>query len=117
MGPCKQPASPWRVHRSAYDPSIFWLVVEGPIAPIEIPALCHRARALLVRNEKRAISCDLSALGDPDVDTVGALARLHLTAKQAGGEIRLCKASKKLLDLLDLAGLSDVLIFEVRPHR
>jgi ABC-type transporter Mla MlaB component len=116
LGPPKTPASPWNVCPCPYDRSLR-LVVETRIAPIEIPALCDCVRGLLLWNEKRAISCDLSALVDPDADTIGALARLHLTARGVNGQVRLTRASKELLDLVALIGLTDVLTLEVSPRR
>lgn len=115
MRPRSTPASPWSVCPCPYDRSLR-LVVETRIAPIDIPALCDCVRCLLIRNERRAISCDLSALVDPDADTIGALARVHLTARRVDGQVRLTRASKKLLDLVALVGLTDVLTLEVNPR-
>jgi hypothetical protein len=47
-----------------------------------------------------------------NVRTIGALARLQLMAKRLGFEIRLRDASHELLQLVDLAGLGDVLRVE-----
>jgi anti-anti-sigma regulatory factor len=58
------------------------------------------------------IVCDVSALAHPDVGTIGALARLQLTARQLGFEIRLCHASDELLELLVFVGLGEVLRVE-----
>jgi hypothetical protein len=57
------------------------------------------------------IVCDVGALA-PDVAAVDALARLQLTARRLGYEIRLRDASVDLQDLLDFVGLSDVLRVE-----
>jgi hypothetical protein len=57
------------------------------------------------------IVCDVGALA-PDAEAVDALARLQLTARRLGYEIRLRDASVDLQDLLDFAGLSDVLCVE-----
>jgi hypothetical protein len=54
------------------------------------------------------IVCDVGALA-PDVAAVDALARLQLTARRLGYEIRLRDASVDLKDLLDFVGLRDVL--------
>jgi hypothetical protein len=57
------------------------------------------------------IVCDVGALA-PDAATVDALARLQLTTKRLGYEIRLRNASVDLQDLLDFVGLRDVLCVE-----
>jgi hypothetical protein len=61
---------------------------------------------------ERAIVCDVSAL-PPDVEAIDGLARLQLLAKRQGAEIRLCKVSSELRELLALCGLGDVLCVEV----
>jgi anti-anti-sigma regulatory factor len=57
------------------------------------------------------ILCDVGALS-PDAAAVEALARLQLAARRIGLEIRLCRASSELCDLLALCGLEDVLRIE-----
>jgi hypothetical protein len=57
------------------------------------------------------IVCDVGALA-PDAAAVDALARLQLTTKRLGYEIRLRNASVDLQDLLDFVGLRDVLCVE-----
>ncbi len=57
------------------------------------------------------IVCDVGALA-PDAAAVDALARLQLTARRLGCEIRLRDASVDLQDLLDFVGLRDVLLVE-----
>jgi ABC-type transporter Mla MlaB component len=56
------------------------------------------------------IDCDLSALVHVDARTVDALARLQLAARRRGCRMRLRDAPTELLDLLELMGLSDVLL-------
>jgi anti-anti-sigma regulatory factor len=57
------------------------------------------------------IVCDVSALA-PDAATIDVLARLHLTARRIGRELRLCHASRELRELVALVGLGDVLRLE-----
>ena len=57
------------------------------------------------------IVCDVGALA-PDALTVDVLARLQLTARRRGCEIRLRHASGELCELLDFVGLRDVLRVE-----
>ena len=54
-------------------------------------------------------------VGDVAADAlaIDALARVQLAARRFGLEIRLCRASSDLLDLIAFAGLADVLRVEV----
>ena len=53
---------------------------------------------------------DVVATGLPaDLAVVDCLARLQLAARRAGCAVRLCDADPELLELLDLAGLTEVL--------
>ncbi len=55
------------------------------------------------------VVCDVGALVNPDAAAIDALARLQLTARRSGGQVRLRNASSRLQELLFLMGLSDVL--------
>jgi len=57
------------------------------------------------------IVCDVEALS-PDLVAVDALARLQLSARRLGLEIRLRHGSAELRDLLNLVGLREVLRVE-----
>jgi hypothetical protein len=46
----------------------------------------------------------------PDIGVVEALARLQLAARRFGCSIRLRDPSRELCDLLDLAGLADIIV-------
>ena len=59
--------------------------------------------------DRRPIDCDVSGITEPDAVTLEALARLQLIAQRLGTSIRLANASPQLVDLLTLAGLTDVL--------
>ncbi|GAB2586792.1 hypothetical protein GCM10027168_19520 [Streptomyces capparidis] len=85
------------------------LLLGEPPTKAGIPRLCDRLRALLATAPGGVVVCDVTALGAPDAVTVEALARLQLTARRAGGEIRLRGAHPALRALLDLAGLGAVL--------
>ena len=54
--------------------------------------------------------CDVGELTVPDVSTVDALARLGLVARRRGLEVRLSRASPRLIELLALIGLLGVLV-------
>jgi anti-anti-sigma regulatory factor len=57
------------------------------------------------------IVCDVSAL-DPDAVAIDALARLHLSSRRVGCELRLRHASRELQELLAFVGLDEVLSLE-----
>ncbi len=77
--------------------------------PVDTLAPRERAHALPPRGRPHTVDYDVAALVDPDIDTVGALARLQLAARRLGRSIRLRHASRELQELLSFAGLSDVL--------
>jgi ABC-type transporter Mla MlaB component len=54
------------------------------------------------------VSFDVSAFTAPDIGLVDALARLQLSARRQGAEVRLRDAPSELLELLVLAGLDDI---------
>jgi hypothetical protein len=66
---------------------------------------------LMAAPRPSTIVCDVGALA-PDASAVDALARLQLTARRLGYEIRLRDASVALQDLLDFVGLRNVLCVE-----
>jgi hypothetical protein len=81
----------------------------SPIARSNVPLLSGTARTLLGSGGGGRLICDVSAIRDPDGETVEALARLQLAALRLGGRVRLTNASAELRDLLDFAGLTTVL--------
>src|SRR5215212_1833832 len=98
------------------DPRV--LVIAGPIACADVPGLSARVTALLGAGGARVVVCDVAALGRPDAATVGALARLQLTARRLGGRIRLRHASPELRELLSFLGLDEVVpALVVEPGR
>lgn len=50
----------------------------------------------------------------PDISVVEALARLQLAARRFGCSIRLHEPSVELRELLDLAGLADIIVCRPR---
>jgi ABC-type transporter Mla MlaB component len=86
------------------------LVIEGRLARERIPGLCEEVLARLEEaGNGDLVICDVSGVVDPDAVTVDALARLQLTVRRAGREVRLRDPCAELEDLLDLVGLSEVL--------
>jgi hypothetical protein len=84
------------------------LVVGGPIARAEIPALCERVRETLECGREGAVDCDVGAL-EPNAVTVEALARVQLMARRLGRRVRFRDAPPELLGLLGLMGLDEAL--------
>jgi anti-anti-sigma regulatory factor len=87
-------------------------VISAPITRADIKVLCECARTLLKESDASSVVCDLGALIDPDAVTVECLARLQLTTRRQGGQLRLRHACKELRDLLALMGLRDVVRLE-----
>lgn len=81
------------------------LVLAGPVTRDEVPGLCDALRARLAAGPARVVVCDVGGLGPPGLGVVDLLARLQLTARRAGGRIRLRDADPALHALLDLVGL------------
>ncbi|MFJ4687627.1 STAS domain-containing protein [Streptomyces sp. NPDC088789] len=81
------------------------IVLVGPVTRDEVSGLCSDVRALLKRTGAKVVICDVAALGPPGLTAVDLLARLELTARRAGGRIRLRDPDPALPALLDLVGL------------
>ncbi|WSL16850.1 STAS domain-containing protein [Streptomyces sp. NBC_01283] len=68
--------------------------------------LCEEARTLLqATGAEEVLVCDVAGVGPPVLAAIDALARLQLTARRAGGRIRLRNPAPPLRELLDLVGL------------
>ena len=93
---------------AASAPQTVALAIGGPLTRADLPDLCQRVCALLERTDADVVLCDVTTAG-PDAVTVDALARVHLVARRHGCGTRVCGASSELIELLDLAGLRDVL--------
>ncbi|WP_309063056.1 STAS domain-containing protein [Streptomyces sp.] len=81
------------------------LVLHGPATRDEVSGPCEALRALLERGADRVVVCDVGGLGPPGLAAVNLIARLQLTARRAGGRIRLRDPDPALCALLDLVGL------------
>ncbi|MFE4623330.1 STAS domain-containing protein [Streptomyces mirabilis] len=81
------------------------LVLPGPLTRDQVPGLCDDVRARLEATGAGVVVCDVAGLGPPGLATVDALARMQLTARRAGGRVRLRAPAPPLLLLLDLVGL------------
>jgi hypothetical protein len=63
---------------------------------------------VLVRGDAEVACLPLPAGLHPDISVVHHLARLQLGARRLGYSIRLRDAPSELLELIDLAGLSEI---------
>jgi ABC-type transporter Mla MlaB component len=88
------------------------LAVGPSLAPADAARLGARLRAL---PRGTVVVCDVSALIEPDLAAVEALAGLRLTAGRGGHRMRLRGASARLRELLALTGLEEVLPLWVEP--
>ena len=83
------------------------LAIRGPIARGDLPSLCDHVCAVLARSGD-VVACDVADV-EPDAVTVEALARLQLAARRRDCRVELRKASRELLELVELMGLTHVL--------
>lgn len=88
---------------------VFTWAIGPVIERADISVLCADLTALVRDSRANVIICDVGHITAPDAVTVEALARLQLTARRLGRDIRICGASRGLRDLVAFAGLSDVL--------
>lgn len=82
------------------------LAIGPSLAPADAARLGARLRAL---PRGTVVVCDVSALTEPDLAAVEALARLRLAAGRGGHRVVLRGASARLRELLALTGLEGVL--------
>ena len=86
-----------------------FLVLGGPIARDDIPALCERVHVLVESCDADPVPCDVGGLDDPDASSIDALARLQLTALRMGRRLGFRDACGELRDLVEFLGLGDTL--------
>ena len=94
---------------AAREPRSIVLLIGGPIARADVPALCDSARALLEAAGSDVLVCDVGALVRADLAAVDALARVQLAARRLGCRMLLQRTSPELRELLAYAGLSEAL--------
>jgi anti-sigma B factor antagonist len=84
------------------------LEVEGTLRAPVTSELSQGVQTLLVRGERR-ILLDLSRLSAIDAAGVGELVRAFNTARAAGGVLRIAHASRRVRQLLHIAGVLGLL--------
>jgi ABC-type transporter Mla MlaB component len=92
----------------ATAPNTVAFTIRGSITRSDLPGLCARVCALLRARGAGVAVCDVRGV-EPDAATVDALARLQLAAQRNRCQIRLCRASDELLELVAFMGLSEIL--------
>ncbi len=88
--------------------SAITFVINGPIAPTDLPGLYRRVCALLDDSDAGVAFCEVREV-NPDAVTVDALARLQLAARRHDCQVRLQGASDELRELVAFMGLGAVL--------
>ncbi|MER6913791.1 STAS domain-containing protein [Streptomyces sp. NPDC000594] len=83
------------------------LVMPARVGLADVPGLCARLSALY-GGGARSVVCDLGAVERADLAVVEALARLRLTARRAGREVRVVNAGSGIRELLALTGLGSL---------
>jgi ABC-type transporter Mla MlaB component len=99
---------------TAPRPSTIVFALDGRVARADVPSLCDRMHALLEDSGAGLALCDVGGV-DANAVTIDALARLQLTARRLGRQLRLQRATDELLELLSFTGLNEVL--RVEPSR
>ena len=88
-------------------------VVVWPLGPAldrpDIPLLCDELGMLVRSRPGASVVCDVSAVARPDAVTVEALARLRLTARRLGCDLRIRGVDPRLRTLIAFVGLADAL--------
>ncbi|MCX4234076.1 STAS domain-containing protein [Streptomyces sp. NPDC020707] len=90
-------------HVDAKTPAV--LVLPGPVTKDDVPRLCEAVRTRLQHPAAHVVVLDVKDLGPPGLTTVDALARMQLTARRAGGRLRLRAPDPALRALLALVAL------------
>lgn len=81
----------------------------SPETRAEVERLCERLRELVSRSAPGPVTVDVGAAHRPGLAMVEALARLRLTARRLGREMRLRNTGGELTEVLARAGLDEAL--------
>lgn len=85
------------------------MTIRGPIDRESLEDVCVRAGLLLGQTDSHPVICDVGGVVAPDAVAVDGLARLQLTARRLGLEMKLRGVPAHLQELLELTGLEGVL--------
>jgi ABC-type transporter Mla MlaB component len=89
-------------------PRIASLRIDAPLARADLPGLLARTRALLDGDAIDVLRCEVAGV-NADGIAIEALARLALLARRRGCRLRLAGISAELSELIEFAGLAEVL--------
>lgn len=99
--------------RPPAGPTSIVLPLAGPVDPGLADGLCAVVRATLAAAPVDVLTCD-AAGAEPDLVLLDALARMLVTAREAGCSLRVRGGAPGLRALVELAGLADVLSVDER---
>jgi anti-anti-sigma factor len=108
VAPEGSPRASIQALRPAHEPRTIELRIAGRIDRADAARLGRKVRTLLDAGDVAQIVCDLGAVTQSDVAVVDALCRMRLAARRRGCQLMLRDASKGLLELLFLMGLTDI---------
>lgn len=106
-----------RLAQRRHVPHTMVVTIDDSIARDDVAGLCARVRDDLDGCTADSLVCDATGVVQPDAFTVDLIARLALTARRLGREMRLRHASAPLEDLLRFVGLADVAELRLEPER
>jgi hypothetical protein len=107
---------PLTVLRPPVGPGSVVLPLVGVVDQDLTPGLCAVVRALFEADGVDVVTCDATNVA-ADLELIGVLARMHMTALELGRGLRVRRAGSELCLLVEVVGLADVLRVdpEVRP--
>jgi anti-anti-sigma factor len=108
VAPEGSPRASIRTLRLANDPQTIELQIAGRIDRADAARLGREIRTLLDAGDVAQIVCDLGAVTQADLAVVDALCRMRLAARRRGCQLLLRDASRGLLELIFLIGLTDI---------
>jgi ABC-type transporter Mla MlaB component len=85
------------------------LIIHGPLRRNDLPGLYARLCAEMAELPAGDVHCGVAGVA-ADAVAVDALARFQLAARRQRRRVLLCDTSRDLRDLVEMMGLSDVLV-------
>jgi anti-anti-sigma factor len=95
---------------------VWILYIQGPLRVPLNRDLRHRVQALLRRGAQR-ILVNLAGVWDLDAGGVGELVRLYNVAAQSQADVRIAETTPRVRQLLDRAGLLELLSADSQQRR
>jgi anti-anti-sigma factor len=100
--------------REERSPGISILKIQGPLR-VPVGAELRRSVHTLLRRGGRRILLDLSRVSAADAGGIGELIHVYNMTIAARGVLRIVAATARVRELLDRAGVFDLLSGDVRP--